>query len=236
MVAATIISGTASASAAATCSPTGFIRDGLNLTAAQIGGPVTGALDATGCNIGVYLDATTTTGSVGSADISGANYYGIVVNGVSADVTNSTIHNIGDSPLSGNQHGNAILYVNGASGTISGNTVYFFQKNGITVSGRNADQFGGLYQGVTSASVLNNVVTGEGKIDYIAQNGIQISYGGSALVRGNTVSGFWYTPATVTSCGLLFFQAGGVKQQANSMSGNQTNLCNAGRGGGNFVA
>ena len=40
--------------ASATCTPTGFFRDGINLTAAQIGGSVTGTLDATGCNIGAY--------------------------------------------------------------------------------------------------------------------------------------------------------------------------------------
>jgi hypothetical protein len=34
--------------------PTGFNRDGINLTAAQIGGKVTGDLDAAGCDIGVY--------------------------------------------------------------------------------------------------------------------------------------------------------------------------------------
>ncbi len=37
-----------------TCMPTGFVRDGVDLTAARIGGDVTGPVDATGCNIGVY--------------------------------------------------------------------------------------------------------------------------------------------------------------------------------------
>ena len=48
------------------CTPTGFYRDGINLTAAKIGGAVTGTLDATGCNIGAY-NPTSVTG----ADISG---------------------------------------------------------------------------------------------------------------------------------------------------------------------
>jgi hypothetical protein len=81
--------------------------------------------------------------------------------------------------------------------------------------------------------VQDNTVTGLGPIGFIAQNGIQISRGASAVVTGNTVSGNWYTPATVTACGLLFYQADGVKQKSNILSGNQTNLCNAGRGGGN---
>ena len=57
--------------AATTCTPTGFIRDSINLTAARIGGTVTGTLDATGCDIGVYIDAAHP-GSVTNADISGA--------------------------------------------------------------------------------------------------------------------------------------------------------------------
>jgi len=39
---------------AARCTPTTFMRDSMFLTAAQIGGDVTGPLDATGCDIGVY--------------------------------------------------------------------------------------------------------------------------------------------------------------------------------------
>ncbi|MDX6550714.1 MAG: hypothetical protein QOJ31_1398, partial [Gaiellales bacterium] len=75
---------------------------------------------------------------------------------------------------------------------------------------------------------------GEGKINYIAQNGIQISYGATAIVRGDSVSNNWYTPPGVTACGLLLFQAGGVTKSGNSLFANETNFCNAGRGGGQF--
>jgi parallel beta-helix repeat protein len=216
--------------ASAVCTVTDFYRDGHYLTAAQIGGNVTGTLDATGCDIGVYYEG----GHLGSvsagADISGAKYFGVLVNGVAANVTGSSVHNIGDVPLNGSQHGNAIVYLNGASGTISGNHVSSYQKNGITVSGVKAN--GDVNGPATSASVLNNVVTGEGPVSYIAQNGIQISYGASGTVTGNTVSNNWYTGASYTACGLLFYQAGGVKQNANNLFNNQTNFCNFGRGGG----
>jgi hypothetical protein len=98
-----------------------------------------------------------------------------------------------------------------------------YQKNGVVVSGTKA-----------AVTVKNNHVTGNGPVNYIAQNGIQISFGATASVTGNTVSGHFYTPATVTACGLLFYQAGGVKQSANTLFANQTNVCNAGRGGGGF--
>ena len=94
-----------------------------------------------------------------------------------------------------------------------------YQKAGVTVSGAGA-----------SATVLNNTVTGSGMVDYIAQNGIQVSFGGTATVKGNTVSGNWYTPTSKTACGLIFYKAVGVKQQSNNLFGNETNLCNGGRG------
>jgi hypothetical protein len=219
--------------ASATCTPTDFMRDGINLTAAVIDPtvPVTGTVDATGCNIGVYYGPMHT-GSVSGANISGANYYGVVVNATNVSVTNATIHDIGESPLNGSQHGVGVLYTTidqkgtstgaAATGTLSGSTITNYQKNGVVVSGAGA-----------SLKVQSNTVTGQGPVNYIAQNGIQISFGASGTVTGNTVTNNWYTGPTVTACGLLFYQAAGVKQSGNILSGNQTNLCNAGRGGGN---
>jgi hypothetical protein len=217
--------------ASTSCMQTGFVRDGIDLTAAQIGGSVTGTLDASGCNIGAYNPT-----SVTSADISGANYYGVVVNDRTTNVAGSSIHNIGEVPFNGTQHGNAVLYINGAHGTISGSTVTSYQKNGITVSGKAAN---GVDPGPTgslktSVSVLNNTLTGNGHINYIAQNGIQISFGATAIVRSDTVSANWYTPSGVTACGVLLFKASGVTTKMNSLFDNETNLCNAGRGGGQY--
>jgi parallel beta-helix repeat protein len=188
---------------AATCTQTGFFRDGINMTAAQIGGNVTGTLDAGTCNIGVYYD-NTTSGNVTGADIFGANYFGVVVNGdvgaVSVNVTGSSIHDIGETPLNGSQHGTGIYYralgAGTASGTISGNSVTHYQKNGITANGN------------VSASITNNTVTGEGPVDYIAQNGIQLGYGAQANVSGNTVTGNAYTGANLASSGGILVVGG----------------------------
>jgi hypothetical protein len=207
------------------CTPTGYFKGPIELTAAIVNpsGPVAGQVDALGCNIGVYYGPGTTAGSVDGAEIFGASYYGVVVDGGVADVRNhSMIHDIGDSPLSGTQHGVGVFYGNGATGTLSGNTITNYQKNGVAVDGTG-----------TAVNVEDNVVTGQGMIDWIGQNGIQISRGATALVAGNTVSGNWYTPKSYVACGLLFFDAGGVKQHDNTLFGNEINLCNAGRGGGN---
>jgi hypothetical protein len=219
------------------CTLTGYYRDGNNLTAKQIGGDVTGTLDATGCNIGVYYGPSTS-GTVSGANISGANYYGVVDNAGSVNISNSSIHDIGETQPNGSQHGVGVLYttLNGnascnacvisgphATGTLSGSSITHYQKNGVVISGAGA-----------AATAQSNTVTGYGMINYIAQNGIEVASGASALIKGNTVSGNWYTPTPVVACGLLFIQAGGVKQSSNNLFNNEVNLCNAGRGGGNY--
>ena len=185
------------------CTPTGFMRDGINLTAAQDRRDVvTGELDATGCDIAVYNPTRVT-----NANIHGARYYGVVVNGGNVNTTNSKVHQIGENPFDGTQHGRAILYINGASGTISGNKVYDFQKNGIEVRGVTADA--STHSATrTSATIANNVITGQGPIDYIAQNGIVILGNASATVKDNTVSDLWYTPDGTEATGLLNVDAG----------------------------
>jgi hypothetical protein len=210
--------------AAAACTETGFSRDGINLTAAQIGGTVTSELDATGCDIGVYNPT-----GVSGADIHGARYYGVVVNGLTnVDVTNSKVREIGDqtvgldNPMVGMQRGRAITYINGASGTISGNQISAFQKNGIEVIGLKAAA--DLSSSVpTSATIQKNIVTGLGSNNKIAQNGIVVRGGGaSATVQGNTVSKLWYEDGGVTAdsieaCGLLILDARRVTALKNIM-------------------
>lgn len=209
--------------ASTTCKQTGFYRDGINLTAAQIGGRVSGNLDATGCDIGVYFGFGAP-GTVNRATVTNAKYFGVVNDGQFVNVTHSTISKIGDTPFDGAQHGVGILYTTEhdpgvsqgiARGTIDGNVLSSYQKGGITVRGSGA-----------SATIQLNKVTGSGKVDYIAQNGIQVSFGATATVTGNTVSGNWYTPPSNEACGLLFYQAAaGAKQHANRLIENELGLC-----------
>lgn len=212
------------AHAAVTCTPTGYVKDGIDLTAAVINpGSVSGPVDATGCNIGVYFSAA---GSATNVTVSGApNYFGVLVNGAAVTTSGSTVSHIGETPHNGSQHGVAIAYLAGASGSISGNTVADYQKGGITVSGAGS-----------SATVSGNTVTGVGPVGYIAQNGIQVSFGATGTVTDNSISGNAYTGPDTIACGLLMYQAEGVKQQKNSFSDNQKNVCSYGRGGGNVSA
>lgn len=191
-----------------TCSPTNFYRDSLNMTAAVVNptSKVTGTIDATGCNIGVYFGPGHN-GSVNGATITNANYYGVVVQQAKVNVENSNIHNIGENPLNGDQHGVGIYYATVAGiqngdcttgsteGTIENNSVSTYQKAGIV-----ADCTG------TSVKIDDNVVQGQGPVNYIAQNGIEIGVGASAVVNNNYVTDNSYTgPNGASSGGILAY-------------------------------
>jgi hypothetical protein len=107
---------------------------------------------------------------------------------------------------------------------IRNNQVGFYQKNGITVNGS------------VAADIRGNTVIGLGPIDHIAQNGIQIGFGATAILENNDVSWNYYTPKDTEACGLLFFMADGVRlvKNTNIVSDNETKVCNAGKGGGKF--
>ena len=147
------------------CTATGFMRDGMDLTAAVINptDPVTGTVDASTCNIGVYYGPGHI-GSVEGAEIYGANYYGLVANAPAVDVSVSSIHDIGETPLNGSQHGIGVHYTTidqagastgpGASGAVRGTDVWSYQKNGIVVTGDGA-----------AVTVMANTVTGEAPVD-----------------------------------------------------------------------
>jgi hypothetical protein len=178
------------------CSPTGY----LGLTAAKVNpsGTVSGDVDATGCDMGVYYDRGR--GLISNADIHGALWYGVFVNGDSSNVTvninNSSVYDIGDSPFTGNQRGVGIYYRAYLSGTavgkISGNKIYDYQKGGIVTNGIG-----------TKVTISDNDVTGLGPVGFIAQNGIQVGYGADASVMRNTVSDNSYTGTSTVSGGII---------------------------------
>jgi hypothetical protein len=191
----------------ATCTATGFFRGPINMTAAVINptDPVTNTtIDATGCNIGIHVDNVDAT--IDTNTIFGANYFGVLVNGdhgtPSASVTNNTIRDIVEGPSNGDQHGVAIYFrsfslTGSASGTVSNNTLTNYQKGGIVANG----------QGVNVA-ITDNIVTGQGPVAYIAQNGIQVGYGASASVMRNTVTGNAYSGTNNASSGGILVVGG----------------------------
>lgn len=211
--------------AAAPCTPTTLVRDGQPLTAQLVNPPaVTGDVNATGCDIGVYVDSGHT--NVAAADVHNARYFGIVTRGAgSTDITNSQVHDIGESPFNGSQHGIGVAWIEGSNGSISGSHVYRYQKGGVVVSGDG-----------TSADTIGNDVNGLGPVAFIAQNGVQYSFGASGEASNNTITGNDYTgcsnrDAAKTGCvpyvaaGLLLYDVdpGDVNRHRNLYRDDQRN-------------
>jgi len=123
-----------------------------------------------------------------------------VDNGGSALITDNHITEIQDTPFSGCQNGVGVLIGRSSeaqtgSGTVVHNLIDKYQKGGVVVDGASS-----------SAEVAYNEVIGVGPTTLIAQNGIQVSRDAMADVHHNKVSLNSYTPATVTSVGILLFQ------------------------------
>lgn len=203
---------------AASCTQTGFFRDGINMTAALINPPdvVSGIIDATGCNIGVFYDSN---GVVDTAEIYGSNYFGILVlgdiNNVKVDIKNSSIHDIGENPRNGSQHGVAIYYrameSGSATGEIKGNIIARYQKGGITANGANI-----------AVDVTNNTIDGA-ELSYItAANSLQFGWGAKGSAKHNIIGGNqWCGSSDYAATAVLLYDAGtGLNVSQNIIKGN----------------
>jgi hypothetical protein len=204
--------------------------NGHSITAVDpTGGHFVGAVVANGYANASVTNLTVTTSHLSDiCDAGPDRLRGIMLDGASGSITNNTVVGIKQG-ASGCQEGNAIDVRNApfdtTSGpvkavTISGNTIRDYQKTGIVANGH------------VVATIANNTVTGAGPVNYIAQNGIQVGFGGSATIKGNSVSGNWYTPASDLACGILLFEANGVKASSNTLFANERDNCNFGKGGG----
>ena len=213
--------------------PNGFTLDGDGNTITAADPPLGHFLGAVVKNAGPFAavkNLTIDTDSLADVCDSGDDRLrGLLFDGASGIIKDNTVLNINQG-ASGCQEGNGIEvrkapFEAGGSDVlvwISGNTVTNYQKTGIVTNGS------------VAATIVGNVTTGVGPVDYIAQNGIQIGFGGTAVVQENQVSGNDYTPKSFVSCGLLMFDADGVRASQNHYANNERNVCVFGRGGGEF--
>jgi parallel beta-helix repeat protein len=132
--------------------------------------------------------------------------YGVFVGADASDPTEAEIrHNhitrITDSPPGGCQNGNAVqvgrqsLSVVGEA-DVTGNTIDAYQKSGVVVDGDGS-----------SARVRNNTIDGLGAVNFIAQNGVQVSRDAVADVQHNEITDNQFSPQTFASAGVLMFEA-----------------------------
>jgi len=136
-------------------------------------------------------------GSEISSVPSGATMFvGILYRGVNGTIDSVTVDGINIA------NGNAI-YISSmgkeSNVEVKGCTILNFYKNGITAN----------YEGLT-VNIHDNNIIGSGPIADVAQNGIQVGYGATGSVVGNTVSDIAYTGGEWVACGILFYDSSGT--------------------------
>lgn len=133
-------------------------------------------------------------------------------------ITTDTLNPITGFPITGQ----GIRIDTGSAALIENNIINNYQKNGITVN------FAG-----TCAHIRNNQITGAGPTVILAQNGIQISRGATAVVEGNTLTNNFYTGSragpdlTNNATGILIFEdvaTAPVCLLSNTLSGNNAGI------------
>jgi TusA-related sulfurtransferase len=151
---------------------------------------------------------------------------GIIYQNASGSVQHNAVRHMILSPsstLDGCQSGNGIE-VQTASGmssnvTISENSVWDYQKNGITANDEGSQ-----------AEIDGNVVSGVGPTTGAASNGIQIGFGASGSVTRNTVTdNVWSPCVSPTVCafnatGILIVQSNDISLSNNSLATNQVGV------------
>ncbi|PWR03764.1 hypothetical protein DKT77_04820, partial [Meridianimarinicoccus roseus] len=160
---------------------------------------------------------------LGDAMPGGANpdFEGVLYFDASGAIDDLTVTGVrdtlqGDGTPKGNQRGNAIVVINddgtARSVSITDNSTTDFQKNGITISGD-----------ALTVTVTGNMVTGSGFLpasNAIAQNGIQLSFGATGTIDGNTVSEIGYQRGDFITAHVLVFNAGdGAEVTNNTLNG-----------------
>jgi nitrous oxidase accessory protein NosD len=150
--------------------------------------------------------------------------FGIAFLNASGSIRRTTVRDFKlAASLNGCQSGTGIFVQSGGGQSsnvwIDATSIHDFQKNGIT-----ANEVG------TEVFVRGNFVTGLGPTTGAAQNGIQVGFGATGFVTGNTVSNTIYSPCTaVATCtnvatNILIEQSDGVTVVNNTVSVSQVGI------------
>jgi hypothetical protein len=137
------------------------------LTAALVDpASIKGPVDATGCDVGIYLDSSSAGARILDVEIHDANQFGVLAVGAqNVSIVNATIFRIGNHDSTGfNPNGvqtGVGIDFEGGTGVVADAFITQYQKNGT------AFDFG------ASVSIVNSSVIGLGSVNYIAQNGVQ---------------------------------------------------------------
>lgn len=188
-------------------------------------GPGTAIVLVSGA-LGVTLNNLNVDGSTAAA-LTPPRFIGIYYRNASGAINGGSVTGI----RNGQQDALGILVqangANGATVNTSGVTVSDYEKNGITYNGCGCSD---APDGVAKGTVSGCTITGDGPIDTLAQNGVQVGFGaGPVTVTGNTISDNYYTGDTANgngADGILFFSSSNNSATSNSIDGNNNGIEN----------
>ena len=198
-------------------SPSGGVQ-ATSVTDADTGVPVAAQIlvDASGAS--VTISNITVDGSNNGITSCNPELVGIFYQNSSGTVTHTNVLNENTPSANGCQAGQGI-YVQSSGGgssnvSVTSNHVENYQKNGIVVR-----------QPGSSATVSNNTVMGQGVTSGAAENSIEMAFGATGSITGNTVGADEYVdPSSASGAGILVFQGSHVTISKNNVSNTQTGI------------
>jgi parallel beta-helix repeat protein len=203
----------------ATIEPSSMVANTTSLTNL---GPIASAVLVT-ATTGVTISDLIVDGSQNQITSCSPTLIGVYFQNASGTLAHSAVRYFALSPsLQGCPSGLGVYAETDGGGGIATvivdtNSVHDFQKNGITANETGA-----------TLTAEGNVVTGWGPTPENAQNGIQIGFGATGTLAGNTVSNLIYSPCTSpsncssTATGILIYEASaGVVTKGNNVTNTQ---------------
>ena len=193
------------------------------LTANYLNEVPTESFDVT-CDIGIFFDEDGTIDGVeiyGTVAAAKSVQFGIYVHEASVDVKNSQIFTEESYP----HQFIPITYRDGATGTISDNSVEGNHRSGMVFRGSGTD-----------VTVKGNDVIGIGpKVSGWAQNGIQFDNDATGTVSNNLVEGHWYDVSGAASSGLVIVGSNDITAHRNTFLNNEASIYVTPGNGNNFI-
>ncbi|MBE2236535.1 MAG: right-handed parallel beta-helix repeat-containing protein [Caldilineaceae bacterium] len=140
-----------------------------------------------------------------------------VQSGARASIHDNEIRAIRNEPLLACAQGVGIAVGNHSPASvgaaeIANNRIVGNQKAGIVVSGVGSH-----------ATIDGNQIEGAGPTSVLVQNGVQVSYGATAAIERNTITGYAYTPFSLVSTAILLYQAD-ADTAGNTLRDNQVGI------------
>ncbi len=216
------------------CTPVATSRGAMTAAVVPTGAIRHATINASGCDIGVYLAPSSNGQVIDQTSIHDANQMGVFADQAqNVSIDHTQIYKIGNHDATGAFAPNGVqtgigLYFRGASGSVDHTDIYQYQKNGTAFNCLwNADFSVCLKP--SRVSMQHSSATGLGQVNYIAQNGIQYWDSTAPTFEHNTVSNnMYYNPPdpvyNQSATGYLFLCTNVTSEQ---QLRNQHNAANA---------